>query len=108
MQNQLTRIAFITFLSTALAGGAAGTAFASPASTAVPSASALSQANATSGPLIEAVVPGDRTTGYPSLACTPANDGEEVTTLVTTLGPPSIATFINWRCQGDTGKWVKI
>lgn len=53
-------------------------------------------------------MPGDRETGYPSPPCTPASDGEEVTIMVTTLGPVPVVTIHNWHCNGITGAWVAI
>jgi hypothetical protein len=69
---------------------------------AFPTQSALMRRAVASG-----IVPGDRHTGYPSVACTPANDGEEVTTLLTVLSPVPIATFMNWVCDGATRTWKR-
>jgi hypothetical protein len=100
-------IALIT-TSIALLGGAASTAFAATAPAAVPSVGVQQQAAPASGVHTEGIVPDDRETGYPSPPYTPTNDGEEVTTTVTTLGPVPVATIHNWRCNGITGAWVAI
>jgi hypothetical protein len=98
----------VALATAALLVGAGGPAVANPSS---PSAAVPQAFSTRPDHLVLAVasgiVPGDRHTGYPSVACTPANDGEEVTTLLTVLAPVPIATFMNWVCDGATRTWKR-
>ena len=50
---------------------------------------------------------GARSSGYPVGACTPSNDGAEVTTMVLILNPLPIAALLIWVCDGATGTWQR-
>lgn len=83
-----------------LAAGASPALAAAPA----PAASAAQPALAGWWDTIRA----DPRTGYPDKACSPVNDGEEISTFRTVLGPPLIVVIVHWRCFGQTGTWRKI
>ena len=109
MTSTTRRLIGIAAISTALLIAPAGPALAtSPAPSALPQMMLAAQPALLDLAAARTIVPGDRESGYPNIACTPFNDGEEVQTLLVVLFPSPIATVLSWRCHGQTGTWRRI